>query len=114
MENQEQVKDMVRRKYSEIALQDKETNESSCCGSGPRRARELRRPPSRSEEGAAGGARRQLRAGRRRGPRPHLDHDLVPLALAADRVQPGQVRHSVGVLTENPRPKGSGPVLVKG
>jgi arsenite methyltransferase len=34
MENQEQVKDMVRKKYSEIALQDKETNESSCCGSG--------------------------------------------------------------------------------
>ncbi len=34
METQEQVKDMVRRKYSEIALQDKETNESSCCGSG--------------------------------------------------------------------------------
>src|SRR6476660_8265856 len=34
MKTQEQVKDMVRRKYSEIALQDKETNESSCCGSG--------------------------------------------------------------------------------
>jgi arsenite methyltransferase len=34
METQEQVKDMVRQKYSEIALQDKETNESSCCGSG--------------------------------------------------------------------------------
>ena len=34
MQTQEQVKDMVRRKYSEIALQDKETNESSCCGSG--------------------------------------------------------------------------------
>ena len=34
MENQEQIKDMVRRKYSHIALQDKETNESSCCGSG--------------------------------------------------------------------------------
>src|ERR1043165_69961 len=34
MENQEKVKDMVRRKYSEIALQDKETNASSCCGSG--------------------------------------------------------------------------------
>ncbi|MEJ7678331.1 MAG: hypothetical protein WKG06_10820 [Segetibacter sp.] len=26
METQEQVKDMVRQKYSEIALQDKETN----------------------------------------------------------------------------------------
>jgi arsenite methyltransferase len=34
METQEQVKDLVRQKYSEIALQDKETNESSCCGSG--------------------------------------------------------------------------------
>lgn len=34
MENQEQIKEMVRQKYSEIALQDKETNESSCCGSG--------------------------------------------------------------------------------
>ena len=34
MENQEQIKEMVRRKYSKIALQDKETNESSCCGSG--------------------------------------------------------------------------------
>jgi ubiquinone/menaquinone biosynthesis C-methylase UbiE len=34
METEEQVKDMVRQKYSEIALQDKETNESSCCGSG--------------------------------------------------------------------------------
>jgi SAM-dependent methyltransferase len=29
-----QIKDMVRQKYSEIALQDKETNQSSCCGSG--------------------------------------------------------------------------------
>lgn len=34
MESQEQVKDLVRQKYSEIALQDKETNQSSCCGSG--------------------------------------------------------------------------------
>jgi arsenite methyltransferase len=34
METQEKIKDMVRKKYSEIALQDKETNESSCCGSG--------------------------------------------------------------------------------
>ncbi len=34
METQEQVKDMVRQKYSEIALQDKETNQSSCCGAG--------------------------------------------------------------------------------
>src|SRR6195952_263151 len=30
----EQIKDMVKQKYSEIALQDKETNQSSCCGSG--------------------------------------------------------------------------------
>src|SRR6478672_9829447 len=28
------VKGLVREKYSEIALQDKETNRSSCCGSG--------------------------------------------------------------------------------
>jgi arsenite methyltransferase len=28
------LKDLVRQKYSEIALQDKETNQSSCCGSG--------------------------------------------------------------------------------
>src|SRR6187431_1204758 len=34
MENQEQVKELVRQKYAEIALQDKETNQSSCCGSG--------------------------------------------------------------------------------
>lgn len=34
METQEQVKDVVRQKYSEIALQDKETNQSSCCGAG--------------------------------------------------------------------------------
>jgi len=34
MQTQEQLKDMVREKYSEIALQDKETNETSCCGSG--------------------------------------------------------------------------------
>ncbi len=34
METQEQVKELVRQKYSEIALQDKETNASSCCGSG--------------------------------------------------------------------------------
>jgi arsenite methyltransferase len=33
METTEQIKDMVRQKYSEIALQDKETNEASCCGS---------------------------------------------------------------------------------
>src|SRR5450755_2043030 len=34
METQEQIKEMVRQKYSEIALQDKEENQSSCCGSG--------------------------------------------------------------------------------
>ena len=34
METDEQVKDLVRQKYAEIALQDKETNEASCCGSG--------------------------------------------------------------------------------
>ena len=34
METTEQIKDMVRQKYSEIALQDKDTNQSSCCGSG--------------------------------------------------------------------------------
>ncbi|HEY5405772.1 MAG TPA: arsenite methyltransferase [Ginsengibacter sp.] len=28
------LKELVKQKYSEIALQDKETNESSCCGSG--------------------------------------------------------------------------------
>jgi len=34
METTEQIKDMVRQKYSEIALQDKEGNQASCCGSG--------------------------------------------------------------------------------
>src|SRR6188768_181922 len=34
METAEQVKDMVRQKYSEIALQDKDTNAASCCGAG--------------------------------------------------------------------------------
>jgi arsenite methyltransferase len=34
METTEQIKDMVRQKYSEIAFQDKDTNQSSCCGSG--------------------------------------------------------------------------------
>lgn len=34
MQNQEQIKEMVRQKYSEIALQDKDTNASSCCGAG--------------------------------------------------------------------------------
>jgi arsenite methyltransferase len=34
MENSNDIKEMVRQQYSEIALQDKETNASSCCGSG--------------------------------------------------------------------------------
>ena len=34
MQTQDKVKEMVNRKYSEIALQDKETNASSCCGTG--------------------------------------------------------------------------------
>lgn len=34
MQTQDDVKELVRQKYSEIALQDKETNQSSCCGSG--------------------------------------------------------------------------------
>ena len=34
MENSEQLKEMVKQKYSEIALQDKEVNQSSCCGAG--------------------------------------------------------------------------------
>ncbi|HEY0667725.1 MAG TPA: arsenite methyltransferase [Sphingobacteriaceae bacterium] len=32
MKTDEEVKELVRQKYSEIALQDKETNQSSCCG----------------------------------------------------------------------------------
>lgn len=34
METPEQLKAMVREKYSAIALRDQETNQSSCCGSG--------------------------------------------------------------------------------
>jgi arsenite methyltransferase len=34
MQTQDTLKEMVRQKYSEIALQDKETNAASCCGSG--------------------------------------------------------------------------------
>ena len=34
MSTQEQLKAIVRQKYSEIALQDRETNQSSCCGAG--------------------------------------------------------------------------------
>ena len=32
MQTESQIKEMVMQKYSEIALQDKETNQSSCCG----------------------------------------------------------------------------------
>ena len=32
MPTEQELKEIVRHKYSEIALQDKETNESSCCG----------------------------------------------------------------------------------
>lgn len=34
MQTTDQIKDMVRQKYSEIALQDKTDNAASCCGSG--------------------------------------------------------------------------------
>ncbi|MBK9981742.1 MAG: arsenite methyltransferase [Saprospiraceae bacterium] len=34
MNNDELLKEVVRQKYSEIALQDKESNQASCCGSG--------------------------------------------------------------------------------
>jgi len=34
METAEQLKELVKQKYSEIALQDKDTNQSSCCGAG--------------------------------------------------------------------------------
>ena len=34
MNTNEQIKEMVKQKYSEIALQDQETNAASCCGSG--------------------------------------------------------------------------------
>lgn len=34
MQTEDQLKEVVRQKYSEIALQDKDTNQSSCCGSG--------------------------------------------------------------------------------
>lgn len=32
--SEKDLKEIVRQKYSEIALQDKETNQASCCGSG--------------------------------------------------------------------------------
>ncbi len=34
MQTDQELKELVRQKYSEIALQDKETNAASCCGSG--------------------------------------------------------------------------------
>src|ERR1700712_217068 len=34
METHDNVKEMVKQKYAEIALQDKGTNQSSCCGAG--------------------------------------------------------------------------------
>lgn len=34
MQNDQELKELVKQKYSEIALQDKETNQSSCCGAG--------------------------------------------------------------------------------
>lgn len=34
MQTEEQLKNLVKQKYSEIALQDKETNQASCCGAG--------------------------------------------------------------------------------
>ncbi|SDW65780.1 arsenite methyltransferase [Aequorivita viscosa] len=34
MTNETQLKEMVKQKYSEIALQEKEANQSSCCGAG--------------------------------------------------------------------------------
>lgn len=34
MNNEEKLKELVQQKYADIALQDKATNEASCCGSG--------------------------------------------------------------------------------
>lgn len=34
MSTDQELKDIVRQKYSDIALQDKNTNQSSCCGAG--------------------------------------------------------------------------------
>ncbi len=34
MQNSDSLKELVKQKYGEIALQDKTTNQSSCCGSG--------------------------------------------------------------------------------
>ncbi len=34
MNNEQELKELVKQKYSEIALQDRETNAASCCGAG--------------------------------------------------------------------------------
>jgi predicted methyltransferase len=34
MKSEQELKELVKQKYSEIALQDKATNASSCCGAG--------------------------------------------------------------------------------
>src|SRR5690554_5691831 len=34
MTTDDQIKEMVKQKYAKIALQNKETNQSSCCGAG--------------------------------------------------------------------------------
>jgi hypothetical protein len=34
MQTENDLKEIVKQKYAEIALQDKEINQSSCCGSG--------------------------------------------------------------------------------
>ncbi len=34
MQTEEQIKEMVKQKYSEIALQNRDTNAASCCGAG--------------------------------------------------------------------------------
>src|ERR1700709_906440 len=34
MQTEQEIKELVQQKYSQVALQSKETNESSCCGSG--------------------------------------------------------------------------------
>ena len=32
MSNEQELKELVKQKYSEIALQEKEDNQASCCG----------------------------------------------------------------------------------
>jgi arsenite methyltransferase len=34
MATEQQLKEIVKQKYSEIALQDKTSNQASCCGAG--------------------------------------------------------------------------------